>query len=254
VLTLLHIGDRAAARKEVRRFLDIPNARRRGNYDTYLGIIAADEGRYGAAIAHLAEGARVADQNAEGDYATARLADRAVVLALWGRKAETRAALIALRTRQSQLSRGLQATFAAAIFVDDLETARSIFATMTGGSAEENRPMLAAGEARRRGDPGAAVDAMDDGPPDAFADWYVAQCALEAGRLDIVERSAKRLAGGGYAYFTVAISEHLLGRVEEARGNRAAAKKHYQKVVERWRNADPDLPELVDAKARLARL
>jgi hypothetical protein len=44
------------------------------------------------------------------------------------------------------------------------------------------------------------------------------------------------------------------GRIEEARGHRAAAKKHYEKVLERWPDADPDLHQLIDTKARLAKL
>jgi len=55
----------------------------------------------------------------------------------------------------------------------------------------------------------------------------------------------------GYAYPR---TRYLLGLVNEALGKNAEAINAYQEFLEIWKNADPDLPELIDAKARLVRL
>jgi hypothetical protein len=47
---------------------------------------------------------------------------------------------------------------------------------------------------------------------------------------------------------------YLLGLVNEALNEQAAAIKAYQDLLEIWKEADEDLPELIDAKSRLARL
>ena len=55
----------------------------------------------------------------------------------------------------------------------------------------------------------------------------------------------------GYAYPR---TRYLLGLVNEALGERKEAVKAYEQFLEIWKNADKDLPELIDAKARLAKL
>ncbi len=48
---------------------------------------------------------------------------------------------------------------------------------------------------------------------------------------------------------------HRIGEIYEARGDHADAIEYYQKFVDLWKNADPELQPLVkDAKARIARL
>lgn len=51
-------------------------------------------------------------------------------------------------------------------------------------------------------------------------------------------------AGGHYA----------LGRVREQSGALAGARLYYTEAIRRWQDADPDLPDLVDARRRLAAL
>ena len=49
-------------------------------------------------------------------------------------------------------------------------------------------------------------------------------------------------------------SIYLLAKVFEQLGDRKLALKNYKKLLEMWKNADEDLPQLIDAKARLAKL
>lgn len=49
-------------------------------------------------------------------------------------------------------------------------------------------------------------------------------------------------------------SYYLLGKAYEAIGDGQAAKKSYNRLLELWKNADGDLPELIESKARVAAL
>jgi tetratricopeptide (TPR) repeat protein len=46
--------------------------------------------------------------------------------------------------------------------------------------------------------------------------------------------------------------EYRLAKLLEKSGNRAEALAHYTKFLEYWKDADSGLPELIDAKARVA--
>jgi len=49
-------------------------------------------------------------------------------------------------------------------------------------------------------------------------------------------------------------SFYMLGKIYEQKGNKGKAIEHFQKFLELWKNADPGLPEVEDAKKRLAGL
>ena len=49
-------------------------------------------------------------------------------------------------------------------------------------------------------------------------------------------------------------SFYLLVRIYESKGKKKLAMQNYEKLLELWKEADEDLPELIDAKARLERL
>jgi cytochrome c-type biogenesis protein CcmH/NrfG len=46
----------------------------------------------------------------------------------------------------------------------------------------------------------------------------------------------------------------MLGRVAEQQGDKAKAADRYRKFLELWKDADPGIPEVEEAKKRLAAL
>ena len=46
----------------------------------------------------------------------------------------------------------------------------------------------------------------------------------------------------------------MLGKILEQKGEKNLAHENYEKFLELWKDADEDLPDLIDAKARLAKL
>jgi tetratricopeptide (TPR) repeat protein len=51
-----------------------------------------------------------------------------------------------------------------------------------------------------------------------------------------------------------AVSFYWLGKIAEEEGRPAEAAESYRRFLDLWKNADPDLPEVVDARKRLAGL
>jgi hypothetical protein len=45
-----------------------------------------------------------------------------------------------------------------------------------------------------------------------------------------------------------------LARVLEKQGDRASARREYERFLELWKNADPGLPELAEARKAMSRL
>lgn len=56
-----------------------------------------------------------------------------------------------------------------------------------------------------------------------------------------------------YVYYQV-ISHYMLGKIYQELGRNAEAKGSYQEFLVRWQNADPNIPEVVDARKQLASL
>jgi serine/threonine protein kinase/Flp pilus assembly protein TadD len=77
---------------------------------------------------------------------------------------------------------------------------------------------------------------------------------------DIEKASAEndeitRLTSGRLMFGDIyAKAYYRLGRIAEKQGQTAAAAGHYRKFLTLWKDADPGLPEVADAKARLSKL
>jgi len=86
----------------------------------------------------------------------------------------------------------------------------------------------------------------------------LAQAYLESGNLekamgtyeDITELTIGRYYWGDI----YARSYYMLGKIHEQLDNTAKAIEQYEKFLSLWKDADPDLPEVGDAKKRLARI
>jgi hypothetical protein len=49
-------------------------------------------------------------------------------------------------------------------------------------------------------------------------------------------------------------SFYMLGKIYEELGKKREARRNYERFLELWKNADPGLPEVDDARARLEAL
>ena len=49
-------------------------------------------------------------------------------------------------------------------------------------------------------------------------------------------------------------SYYMLGKIHEQQGNKANAIEHYEKFLDLWKDADPGLPEVDDARTRLSKM
>ena len=89
--------------------------------------------------------------------------------------------------------------------------------------------------------------------------YHLAECYYENGELDKAVEPLLRLQsfyGNTFGYRAVYYpkSLYLLGKVYEKKGDQKHALDHYERFLDMWKNADEDLPELVDAKMRMSRL
>jgi tetratricopeptide (TPR) repeat protein len=114
------------------------------------------------------------------------------------------------------------------------------------GARDEARVLLKDVQARLRAVPG----------PDAWMEALfrleeIARLAREAGDWELAEHTAGQMREHDAAY---AGTHYALGLVAERKGDRAAAREAFAQAVRLWAHADPDLPELHEARARGAAL
>jgi tetratricopeptide (TPR) repeat protein len=63
------------------------------------------------------------------------------------------------------------------------------------------------------------------------------------------------LGGDPFDYFLgCSLANYNLGKLYEETGDKAQSIEYYEETLEQWKNADEDLPELIDTKSRLANL
>ena len=88
--------------------------------------------------------------------------------------------------------------------------------------------------------------------------FHIAQCHYNLGNYDKAILSLHNLHEKYESDWTRAVfypkSIYLLGKINEKSGDRKAAIANYEKLLDMWKEADKDLPELIDAKERLAKL
>lgn len=84
----------------------------------------------------------------------------------------------------------------------------------------------------------------------------LAQAYYRSGDLDKARQEYEKITsltvgrtGWGDIY---AKSFYMLGKIAEQQGDKGRAIENYRKFLELWKDADPGLPEVEDAKAHLA--
>jgi len=105
-----------------------------------------------------------------------------------------------------------------------------------------------------------AVSLVSAGPQDMSPDIIepLASAYYRAGDMDrareeyekITRITMGRLESGD----TYAKSFYMLGKIYEQQGETAKAIEHYEKFLDLWKDADPGIPEVEDARKRLAGL
>jgi tetratricopeptide (TPR) repeat protein len=89
--------------------------------------------------------------------------------------------------------------------------------------------------------------------------YHLAECQFEQKKYNkstqsLIKMQSIRNTGLGMRALYYPKSFYLLGNIYEQTGDRNLALKNYTKFLEIWKNADEDLPELIDAKKRLVNL
>jgi serine/threonine protein kinase/tetratricopeptide (TPR) repeat protein len=105
-----------------------------------------------------------------------------------------------------------------------------------------------------------AVDSLPYGPLETDASYIdsLALAYFRAGELANAQTEYERITAlttGRIDYEDIyAKSFCMLGRIFEQKGDKVKARENYQKFLDLWKNADPGLPQVEDAKKRLAAL
>jgi tetratricopeptide (TPR) repeat protein len=87
--------------------------------------------------------------------------------------------------------------------------------------------------------------------------YPLAECQYEKGQLNKALESVRKIQNTKGAWARPVFypkSFYLLGKIYEKKGDTTLAIKNYKRFLELWKDADQDLPELIDAKKRLANL
>jgi tetratricopeptide (TPR) repeat protein len=89
--------------------------------------------------------------------------------------------------------------------------------------------------------------------------YSLAECQFDSGQLDKAERSLHKLLqvfNDDYGHRAVFFPKSLyfLAKIYEEQNDRKRAVEHYERFLDLWKDADEDLPDLIDAKKRLSAL
>jgi serine/threonine protein kinase/predicted Zn-dependent protease len=105
-----------------------------------------------------------------------------------------------------------------------------------------------------------AISLLSYGPLTKRADFIdsLALAYIKSGNLDKAREEYEKITAlttGRFFYGDIyAKSFYMLGKVYQDLGDEAKARDYYEKFLELWKDADPGIPEVEDAKKRLAAL
>jgi serine/threonine protein kinase/tetratricopeptide (TPR) repeat protein len=167
---------------------------------------------------------------------------------------------IAPSVRVVPWSRTLAAQLA---YLGDLETSAEAGRTLVPGSPYDR--LYRAVVDWRRGDASGAADRiaelMRQSPWVRYGAWFQAEALFEAGRyaeavtaLGRFQRTVYEPEGMMYRSGAYPKSLYLLARSYEELGRREEARAEIRKLLAMWKDADPDLPLLAEARALRTRL
>jgi len=84
------------------------------------------------------------------------------------------------------------------------------------------------------------------------------QAYYKSGDLEKAREEYERVTSSSIYLFLecdiFARSFYMLGKIDEQQGNTANAIEDYERFLDFWKNADPGLPEVADARERVAGL
>jgi tetratricopeptide (TPR) repeat protein len=198
------------------------------------------------ATGRVREGLEAARRLAEGRWPASRAAGRVfaghALLAL-GRLDEAEAELKAAEAERDQVPAGPAVAYVTRNGVDPYVDGLRGELLLRRGRLEEARTLLKDVQRRFRAVPG----------PDAWTEALfrleaIARAAREAGDWELAAYTAEQMRDHDTAY---AGTQYALALVAEKRGEGEAARRAFAAAVDLWRGADPDLPELMDARRRL---
>jgi tetratricopeptide (TPR) repeat protein len=231
--------------------------------------IALYEGRFAAADAAMPALLQEAQLRGRAEYGQARLAAFLLIRAEAGFTRDTLARANELLASKLSDDTTLVLAFALALSGEDAR-ARALFASVwprlqnAPSVAQVVKPCFDALFALRDGHPARAVDALKVSEPmeDRFKEGPVAsdlrgRALLAAGDGKDAELAfRKRLDHPGLDPLNIQhVVAHLnVGRAKAVQGDRDGARKAYEQFFALWKNADPDIPLLRQARAEYAKL
>jgi DNA-binding CsgD family transcriptional regulator/tetratricopeptide (TPR) repeat protein len=279
---LFHTQGEAAAEEEFRRLLLMEEAPWRLRGYERLGNVALAGGRFREAAALFERGVALAETAGQASWEA--LLRRLHARALLG-SGDTSAALAeARRAAEAARAEGRGYGIAAAILFQAQVLVESGDTEAAAALAEQSQALAAPGAAPRlirandffqgylalaRGRQAEAIKLMDEAAAlivrrdgadfsTVLYDYHLASAREKAGDLAGAARLLRKIVEGpGDAlsfegYFAKAVID--LARLDDRRGNQAAAAEGYRRFFELWKNADQGRPEIAETGARLAAL
>ena len=266
----VRLGRYAEAEAAFRRMLARPERNDQARGHRSLAYLAMLRGRYRAAIEHLtnavvlsrATGAGLSLLRNQALLAEAHLVRGSPKLA--GRELDE-----ALKTARAQyVEPGFLALLGRVLVrANRLGDAREVLARLEGALKPENptdrsaRGLLAAELALARGAPEAAFEAIRNDIDPTLAVWRAALAGrVLAGRGvrdSALAATAEFARGDGFGQDTQGdwvLAPLEVARLAEGLGDSATARAALQTLLDRWKDADPDLAILREARLQLARL